>query len=178
MPTGLTCGAAANASELKCIGGSEKWDGGFVTIYILIAVLFVGSCVLGYILYRRSLPNHCCDPFHHPKVEGALASPVVLLIFRGTFFLFFLIVEIKQVADVGFDVYQAYTVWNFTFQIITLGLGTQVALHLVHGSKVYFCGSERYLRFVERLHMVCLEITFPLSILVAIVVWCVRARMR
>ena len=172
MPTGLTCGSTnGTAASLQCIGGAPQWEGGYLAVYIMIAVLFVICVGVSVFLIRKSAPNHCFDLTWHDRCEGPLAPPLFLATWRGIFFVFFLVVEIMQVADYGIAVFQAYTVWNFFFQLITMGIGFQVSLHFALGHKAFYCGSERYQNICERTHMLMLEITFPLSILVCVVVW-------
>jgi len=176
MPTGLTCGSSTNATALQCIGGDPQWEGGYTAVAILIAVLFLICVGISVFLIRRSAPNHCFDLTYHPQIEGPIAAPWVIAGFRGIFFVFFLVVEILQVAEYGFVVFQAYTVWNFLFQIITLGIGFQLALFFAcskrgRGHKGFYCGSDFYQQLCERFHMILLEITFPLAMLVCIVVW-------
>jgi hypothetical protein len=174
MPAGLTCGPAANKS-LECIGGQASWEGGYVAVYLFISVLFLAVIIVCVVLVRKSAPNHCFDLTYHDRCEGPLVHPYFNVGWRGFWFVSFFVVEAAQLVQSGYPVLQAYTVWNFIFQVITLGIGLQVALHFAFGHKAIFCGSERYQSVCERVHMLMLEIVFPLSVLVCLVVWCVMA---
>ena len=170
---GVTCGttnSSANAT-LECLGGAPLWEPGYTAIYILIAVLFAICVVVSVVLIKKSKDN-CFDLTQHVKYEEPLTSRIVQVVLRGFFFLFFFGVQLYQVSEYGFAVFQAYTVWNFQIQIFMLGMGLQLAINgLLDGDNRVFFGSDKYKVAIERIHLILLELTFPLSMLVCFVVW-------
>jgi hypothetical protein len=177
---GLTCGAAnstnatgTNATlELRCIGGADPWEGGYVAVYVTIAILFVGCVGFSVLTVKRSKEN-CFDMTLHDVYETPLAPQWFVAAWRGLFFITFLLVEIVQLATSGYAVFQAYTVWNFCFQVITLGIGFHLALGDLFPKAGIFFKSETYEHAIRCLHLLLDELCLPLSMLVCFVVWCV-----
>jgi hypothetical protein len=175
---GLTCGPSnstnatgTNATvELRCIGGADTWEGGYLAVYLTIAILFLVCVGVSVCIVKRSKEN-CFDLTLHDVYETPLAPQWVVAAWRGFFFISFLLIESVQLATSGYAVFQAYTVWNFCFQIITLGIGFHLALHDLFPKASIFFKSETYEHAIRCLHLLLDELCLPLSMLVCFVVW-------